>query len=132
MATKRVTLDLLPQRMAVVRLGPRDDVPDWAEAGVLISVTRTPTELSIVCETALVPAAIQAEREFGCLRVRGPLSFGETGILASLAGPLARANVSIFALSTYDTDYLLVHMRALETALACLTEAGHHVHKVSA
>ena len=132
MATKRLTLDLLPERMAIARLGPRDDVPAWAQAGALVSVTRTPTELSIVCETALVPAEIQAERGYGCLRVLGPLSFAQTGILASLADPLARANISIFALSTYDTDYLLVHERELDAARACLTEAGHHVQTVTA
>jgi hypothetical protein len=128
----RLTLDLLPQSMAIARLGPHDDVPAWALAGALVSVTRTTTELSIVCETALVPADVQAVRDCRCLRVIGPLSVAETGVLASLADPLARARISIFALSTYDTDYLLVPGPALEGARACLIKAGHRVQEVSA
>jgi uncharacterized protein len=127
MTTKSLTLHLLPQRLAIARLDPHAVVPAWAQAGALVSLTRTPTELSIVCEAELVPSEVRAERGYRCLRVLGPLAFSEVGVLASLAGPLARAGISIFVLSTYDTDYLLLRERELEAALACIAAAGHRV-----
>ncbi len=130
MTTKSLTLHLLPQRFAIARLDPHDVVPAWAQAGALLSLTRTPTELSIVCEADLVPSEVRAERGYCGLRVLGPLEFSEIGVLASLAAPLARAGISIFVLSTYDTDYLLLREQELDTALACVSAAGHRVQHV--
>ena len=121
-----LTLDVLPERFAVVRLAADAAVPEWAQgAGALVSVTRTADELSIVCPEAAVPTDLPAQRGFRGLRVRGPLDFSVVGVLASLAGPLAAAGVSLFALSTYDTDYLLVRAADLERAVAALAGAGH-------
>jgi uncharacterized protein len=120
-----LALDVLPERFAVVRLAADAAVPAWARGGSLVSVTRTADELSIVCPEAAVPAGLPAQRDFRGLRVRGPLDFSAVGVLASLAGPLAAAGVSLFALSTYDTDYLLVRAADLERALAALAGAGH-------
>ena len=121
-----LVLDVLPEPFAVVRLAADAAVPEWARgAGALVSVTRTADELSIVCPETAVPAGLPAQRGFRGLRVRGPLDFSAVGILASLAGPLAAAGVSLFALSTYDTDYLLVRAADLERALAALAGAGH-------
>lgn len=127
MTTKSLTLHLLPQRLAIARLDPHEVVPAWAQVGTLASFTRTTAELSIVCEAELVPSEVRAERGYRCLRVLGPLAFSEVGVVASLAGPLARAGISIFVLSTYDTDYLLLRERELEAALACIAAAGHRV-----
>ena len=93
----------------------------------MASVTRTAAELSIVAPSAAVPPEVRAERDWRALRVAGPLDFALTGILASLAAPLADAGVSIFALSTYDTDYVLVRHPQLDVALAALRAAGHTV-----
>lgn len=121
-----LTLDVLPERFAVVRLAADAALPKWAQgAGALVSVTRTADELSIVCPEAAVPSDLPAQRGFRGLRVRGPLAFSAVGVLASLAGPLAAAGVSLFALSTYDTDYLLVRAADLERAVAALAGAGH-------
>jgi len=120
-----LTLELLPGTFAVSRLEPGAPVPAWAESGAVVSITRTPAELSIVCLEAAVPSHVRSQRGFRCLRVAGPLDFAETGILESLAVPLARAGISIFALSTYDTDYLLLPGDNLEGALSALSEAGH-------
>ena len=127
MTTKSLTLHLLPQRLAIARLDSHAVVPAWAQTGALLSLTRTPTELSIVCEADLVPSEVRAERGYRALRVFGPLDFSETGVLASLAAPLARAGISIFVLSTYDTDYLLLREQELDAALACVSAAGHRV-----
>ena len=129
---RSLTLELLSDTFAVARLEPDSSTSAWAEAGALVSVTRTRAELSIVCEDASVPVEARAQRGFRCLRVLGPLDFAETGILESLADPLARAGISIFALSTYDTDYLLMPGDDLEAALSALSEAGHAVRRPDA
>jgi hypothetical protein len=110
---------------AVCRLGPTEPVPAWATSGALCSVTRTPSELSVVCPHTSVPDGIQSEREWRCLAVAGPLDFVLAGILASLATPLAAAGIALFALSTYDTDYLLVKADQVPRAVEALTAAGH-------
>jgi hypothetical protein len=127
MERRILTLELVPGSYAVSRLGAAEPLPSWADGGPFLSVTRTDAELSIVCAQEKVPPAAQAEPGWRCLRVVGPLGFGMTGVLASLAGPLASSGVSIFVVSTYDTDYLMVQERDLERALDALARAGHTV-----
>ncbi len=123
-----LTLTALPERLAVCRLAPEAPVPDWAWTGAFGSVTRTPDELSVVCPEAAVPPGIVCERSWRALKVHGPLDFGLTGILAALAAPLADAGIPIFAVSTFDTDYLLVRAGALAHACRVLAGAGHAVY----
>ena len=121
-------LRVLPGTLAVARLGPGEPVPEWASgAGALHAVVRTAAEVSIVCEDAAVPADVRAERGFRALAVAGPLDFALTGVLAALAVPLTEAGVSIFGVSTYDTDHVLVRAERLEEAIAALRAAGHRV-----
>jgi hypothetical protein len=117
-------LTVLPGRVSICRLAANDAVPDWA-AGPFVSTTRTERELSIVCAEAFVPEGIVSSPGWRVLQVIGPLEFSLIGILSSLAAPLAEAAVSIFAVSTYDTDQLLVRDHDLERALTALTRAGH-------
>jgi len=121
------TLTLLPGRYAVCRMHPETAVPAWAEGGAFCSVARTKEELSVVCEEAAVPEGITANRGWRMLKVQGPIPFEETGVLAAIAAPLASAGLSIFAISTYDTDYVLVRDEAIEAALLALRGAGHEV-----
>jgi len=110
----------------VCRLAPDEEVPAGLNESTLLSVTRTPRELSIVCrESQGLPGLI--EPGWRCLVVDGTLEFDQVGILASLAQPLARAGVSIFAISTYDTDYLLVKEEKLDLAMGCLRAANHRI-----
>jgi hypothetical protein len=127
MEGRALKLELLEGRYAVVRLDAGEPPPAWAAAGPFVSITRTEAELSVVCPARAVPAGAQAERGWRCLRVAGPLGFGMTGILASLAGPLASSGVSIFVVSTYDTDYLLLQDRDLDRGTHALSRAGHTV-----
>ncbi len=120
-----VRLALLPQTYAICRLPPDAPIPSWATSGALSSVTRTVDELSVVCQQASVPAGIPAQLDWRCIAVAGPLDFSLTGILASLAVPLAAADIALFALSTYDTDYLLIKHDHVARAIAVLTQAGH-------
>jgi uncharacterized protein len=121
-------LRLLEDRLAVCRLDPGAPVPGWA-SGELTSVTRTPGELSVVCAEAGVPAGEVAERGWRALEVAGPLSFELTGVLASLSAPLANARVSVFAIATFNTDYVLVKEQDLERAIAALEAADHSVER---
>ncbi len=126
-ADRRLDLDLLPSPFAVCRLPAGSSAPEWT-AGALYSITYTADELSVVCPESAVPEAARSELGWRCLKVRGPLAFELTGVLASLASPLAKARVPLFALSTFDTDYLLVPGEALATALDALGAAGHRLH----
>jgi len=121
---KLLTLDEL---YAVVRLDPDSDLPDWLRAGNFWSATRTDSELSLVCRETDVPAEASAERGWCALEVAGPLDFSLTGVVASLCSPLAEAEVPIFVLSTFETDYLLVRERDLRRSVEALMAAGHEV-----
>ena len=121
-----MNLLLLPDTFAICRLAGDDPIPPWA-AGNFVSITRTSDELSIVCSRAQVPDDVKAERGWRCLRVTGTLEFTEVGVLSALAGPLADAEISIFVVSTFDTDYLVVREADLERAVVVLCGAGHEV-----
>ena len=124
---RKLTLQLLPEVLAVCRLAPDAPLPEWAVEDDFVSITRTRDELSVVVPQERVPEGVQAQRDFRALKVAGPLAFDEIGILAALAGPLAAAGISIFAVSTYDTDYVLVRESDLGKALGVLRDAGHIV-----
>ena len=99
----------------------------WLPVAGFVSVTRTADELSVVCPGEAVPSSVRAEHGFRVLKIDGPLDFSLTGILAAVAGPLADAGISIFAVSTYDTDYVLVKAKDLNQAVAVLQAGGHCV-----
>jgi hypothetical protein len=115
-------LTVLPEPLSICRLRASDRIPSWAleEHESLSSITRTPDELSIVCPDEAVPPDTRVESGWRALVVPGPIPFETTGVLASIAAPLAQAGISIFAVSTYDTDYVLVKEADLERALAAL------------
>ena len=122
-----LTLTVLPETLAICRLSVDVAVPEWAMIGEFVSITHTAAELSIVCAEANVPLDVKADRGWRALKVAGPLDFALTGVLAALADPLARAHMSIFAISTFDTDYLLVQGHNLTRACEVLQQAGHVV-----
>lgn len=121
-----LNLSLLGQPLAVCRLDPLSAVPGWV-AGDVVSVTRTTDELSIVCAADAVPLGTVVEGPFRAFAVEGPLPFELTGVLASLAAPLADAGIPIFVLSTYDTDLVLVPGDRVSAATDVLEGAGHAV-----
>jgi NAD+ diphosphatase len=121
-ARVRPAVTELPGRFAVARLPAGAEVPPWAASGgAFVSVTRTADELSITCPQDAVPPDVRAERDLAALRVEGPLDFGLTGILAGLSAPLADAGIPVFAVATYDTDYLLVPAGRATEALGLLS-----------
>ena len=120
-------LSILPDSLAICRLEPDDPFPDWTGNGDLLSLTRTTDELSIICPQAIVPEGVLADKGWRALKIQGPLDFSLVGVLAELAGLLADAKVSIFVISTFDTDYILVKEEKLKRATEALMIAGHHV-----
>ena len=124
-----LTLTPIPDTFAVCRLDGNASIPSWATGGHFISITRTVDELSIVCLQVAVPEGVVCERGWRCLRVAGTLPFSVIGILASLTAPLAEAGITIFAVSTFDTDYLLVKTDDFDKAVAVLERAGHSTAK---
>jgi hypothetical protein len=119
-------LRTLDETFALARLPADAPVPEWVGGNDLLAVVRTRNELSIVCRDETVPQKVtEVERGFRCLAVVGTLDFALTGVIASLAQPLADAGISIFGISTYDTDHILVRADRLEEAKAALRAAGH-------
>jgi len=131
MSDPRLTLCILPETFAISRLDAGAPVPAWATSGRLVSVTRTRDELSIVSAGSLVPEGVVSEGDWKCLMVEGPLDFSLVGILAAIASPLARAEISVFTVSTYDTDYILMKSADLDKAVATLEGSGHTILKGS-
>ena len=122
-----LTMSLMEGDLAICRQAQGSLIPPWALDGEFSSITRTADELSIVCREELVPLGVQADRGWRALRVAGPLDFSLVGVLAAMSGPLAEAGVAVLAISTFDTDYLLVKIATLERAITVLCAAGHVV-----
>ena len=120
-----LTLILLPETYAVCKLPPDATIPPLPLSAALVNVTLTPDELSLVLPEAMAPEDAQVAGGWRAMRVAGVLDFALTGILAGLTQPLAAAGVSVFAVSTYDTDYLLTPATTLATALEALQAAGY-------
>lgn len=124
----RLPLVVLPETVAVCRLPVAAPIPEWASnAHAFLTVSRTSEELSVTADQAVVPEGTRCERDYRPIRVRGTLPPNLVGILLAIADPLAEARIAIFAISTYDTDYVLVKTADLDRAIAALERAGHEV-----
>jgi len=118
---------LLKETFGVCRLDPNQTLPHWAleNKQTLLSITYSDEELSIVCPLSSIPESIQCEKAWNAIKIIGPLDCGLTGILSSLTVPLAENGISIFAISTYDTDYILIKEKDIITAKLIL-ELNQH------
>lgn len=114
-------------RFAICRLDPRAPFPEWACGGPLSSITRTDEELSLVCDERKVPEGIRTDGGWRALKIAGPMDLSIVGVLASITAPLADAGVCLFAVSTFDTDYLLVREAQVGRAEDAIRQAGHEV-----
>lgn len=112
---------------AIVRLAPDAPTPDWATRGEFTSITRTSDELSIVCPIANLPPGVSSPHRWVCLKLEGPFPFSQTGVLLSFIEPLSSSGIPILAISTYDTDYVLVQEESSDTAIELLKRSGHEM-----
>jgi hypothetical protein len=110
---------------SIVRQPPDAPLPAWATTGEFTSITRTPDELSIVCPAENIPKDVDPGPRWICLKLEGPFPFSQTGVLLSFIEPLSNNRIPILAISTYDTDYVLVQEEFAGTALNALQVAGH-------
>jgi uncharacterized protein len=120
-------LQELSEILAVCRLDPQTEFPSWALKSPFFSITKTADELSVVCEHSAVPASVKAETDWRAFRVVGTLDFSLTGILSAIANPLAQEKISLFAISTFDTDYVLIKSATWESAKQALRAAGFSI-----
>jgi hypothetical protein len=120
-------LDWLPGRLAIVRLGPKAEIPAWAWTSPFASVTRTRAEVSVVTDQTAVPNHVEAARGWRALVVAGPMDLSIVGVLASITASLAEAEIPLFAISTYETDYILVGEENAARAAEALRNAGWEV-----
>jgi len=116
----------LPHSYAILRLQPDTVIPDWA-TGDFTSITRTPDELSLVCPAENVPPTLRPPQRWICLKLEGPFPLSQTGILLSFIEPLSNSGVPIFAIATYDTDYVLIQEEYAGMAISALQDAGHEL-----
>lgn len=129
-ATARtLTLSVLLKTFVICKLPADVPVPAWATRGKLFSITRTSDELSVVAETDMVPEKLRGDVTWRAMKAHGPFAFSEVGVLASLIAPLAKAGISVFAISTFDTDYLFTGDTCLQQAGEALRSAGHTIHE---
>jgi uncharacterized protein len=125
----QLLLTLFPMHYAIARFAPNEKIFVDYERTSFFSLTKTDEEISLVCEQSGVPASVRAERHRRLLRIESVISFELTGVLFSLAAPLADANISIFAISSFDTDYLLIADHDIELAIVALEHAGHKINR---
>lgn len=120
----KFVIALLPETFAICRLARDAVIPDWVQ-GEFVAITRTNEELSVVCRQDEVAHEVQAERDWRCLRIVGQLDFSLVGVIAQITGLLAKADISVFVTSTYDTDYFLVRHQDVDQTVDVLKDAGH-------
>ncbi len=123
----RLKFRQLPGPYVIVRLAADAPVPDWATRGDFTSITRTADELSIVCPADNVPPDVDSPHRWICLKLEGPFPFELTGVLLSFIEPLSKNGVPIFAISTFDTDYVLLQEDHMGNVMDILREAGHQL-----
>jgi uncharacterized protein len=123
----KLSLLVLDPMFAICSLKRDSPLPEWATSSDFYSITRTYDELSIVCPQEQMPAGVDINKNWRCLKVQGPLGFSITGILASISMPLSTEGVSVFVFSSYDTDHIMVKQYELEKAVDVLQKAGHTI-----
>lgn len=127
MSDKILTLKLLKECYGVCRLDSTEIIPKWVKDSTFFSITKTSSELSIVCAEEYIPKEIKCEKDWRILKIQGPLDFSLIGILSSISTILAQKGISIFAISTYDTDYILVKSKDIDDAIEALTNEMYEV-----
>jgi hypothetical protein len=124
MAEIILKMSIMEDSFGICRFDPDISIPEWAFKGDFVSVTKTLEELSVVCPLKLIPDRVMCEKNWRALKVEGPLDFSLTGILASISTILAQSGISIFAVSTYDTDYVFVREKDLNSAVDALSSGS--------
>ena len=124
-ASQKLVLSVLSETFTIHKLSPDESIPEEILNCNYYSVSKTENELSLVCSEVIEVQSLQSSKGWKCIKVKGPLDFNLTGILAGISDILAKENISIFAISTFDTDYILVRTHDLSSARTTLRQAGY-------
>lgn len=127
MEKRQLKLSLLKDVYGICKLPGDSPIPDWTQKGSWYSITQTEKELTIVCPQGVIPARVEYDGNWRGFRIDGSFDFSQIGVISSIAGPLAKAHISIYVISTYDTDYFLVKEANVEQAVTVLTDEGHSI-----
>ncbi|MBU3169930.1 ACT domain-containing protein [Clostridium estertheticum] len=127
MSEKILTMKLLNEKFSVCRLNKNEQIPEWVKNSSFYSISKTSDELSIVCSQDIIPSNIKCEKDWRILKVEGPLDFSLIGIISSISTILALKRISIFAVSTYDTDYILVKNKDIDNAILALSNERYEI-----
>jgi uncharacterized protein len=122
METKKLNLLLLPGKYAVCHFDANHPIPAWAQEASFSSISRTPDELSIICPEEKIPGGVLVDNGWRVFKVEGPFGLEISGIVVAVTKPLADAGISILNVSTYETDYLFVQEKNLDTAQKVLSK----------
>jgi len=125
--SEKILMKLMKEKYGVCRLDKTELIPEWAKDSDFFSITKTLEELSIVCSEGSIPVSVKCEKDWRILKVEGPLDFSLVGILSSISNVLAQQGISIFAISTYDTDYILVKDKDINNAIDSLSIVGYEI-----
>jgi hypothetical protein len=129
MKQRQLQLSLLKDKYGLCTLPNTAPIPDWALTQSLASITRTEKELTIVCRLEILPSQYQSDLNWRCFKIDGSFDLNQIGVISSISSPLADAGISIYVISTYDTDYFLIKEQNLEKTISVLSNSGHYITK---
>jgi len=129
MKHRQLQLSLLKDKYGICTLPNTAPIPDWALTQSLASITRTEKELTIVCRLEILPSQYQSDLKWRCFKIDGSFDLNQIGVISSISSPLADAGISIYVISTYDTDYFLIQEQNLEQTISVLSNSGHYIKK---
>ena len=127
MKQQQLQLSLLKDKYCIYTLPNTATIPDWALTQSLVSITRTEKELTIVCRQEILPSQYQSDLNWRCFKIDGSFDLNQIGVISSISSPLADAGISIYVISTYDTDYFLIQEQNLEQTISTLSDIGHNI-----
>jgi hypothetical protein len=127
MSQRQLNLSLLKDKYTICTLPKDAKIPDWVLTESLASITRTDKELTIVCKQDIIPSELQTDLNWRCFKIDGSFDLNQTGVISSISSPLADAGISIYVISTYDTDYFLVKDDNLQQTISTLSNSGHSI-----
>ncbi len=127
MKQRQLQLSLLKDKYGICTLPNTAPIPDWALTQSLASITRTEKELTIVCRLEILPSQYQSDLKWRCFKIDGSFDLNQIGVISSISSPLADAGISIYVISTYDTDYFLIKEQNLEKTISTLSDIGHNI-----
>ena len=127
MKQRQLQLSLLKDKYGICTLPNTAPIPDWALTQSLASITRTEKELTIVCRLEILPSQYQSDLNWRCFKIDGSFDLNQIGVISSISSPLADAGISIYVISTYDTDYFLIQEHNLKQTISTLSDIGHNI-----